>query len=317
MTFLRYFLPLIIEGNKRGLSSTVIMLPSRKYNCPYISQHTDQLKLLSEKYNFTLCNYGEENKNKEVVFLVEGVSKEKVSNKSKTISLCFSTDFTLGYERYINDVDHVVIVSKYVSEYYKKHSEKNLYLGSPKFDCVLDDDEILKKYTLDLIRKKAIIFYPRTRDLGLCQLERISSYLKELDYQIIIKSRGKDPIQQNHKHLAEKCLYDFSWFPHTSLELIKVSDLIINFSSSVIEETTSYKKPMINFHIKPFTKPFEFLYDYSFVKNINQDFQKKDFENAVINLQNNNYSTEFKLANDLLFDTKNSSKDIIDFVVNI
>ena len=317
MTALKYFIPIIIEGNKNGIHSTLVVFPSGKYNCPFKSEHIKQLKLFSEIYNFTLCEAGKENKNKEVVFLIEGALKDKIANKSKSISLCYSTDFTVGYENYINEVDYVIFSSKYLSNYYNKHNQKNLYLGSPKFDCELYNEEILRKYSLDPLKKKAIIFYPRIRDIRLCQLESISSYLRELDYQVVIKSRGKDPIQQNHNLLADLCLYDVSWFPHTSLELLKISNVIINFSSSVIEETVAFKKPMINFHIKPFKKPLDFLYDYSFVKNINQNFSKLEFEEAITDLENNTYNAEFEAANKLLFDTKTSSKDIINFVMKI
>lgn len=315
MTALKYFMPIVIEGNKNGIHSTLIVFPSGKYNCPFKKEHANQLRLFSEIHNFTLCEAGKENKNKEVVFLIEGGPKYKTINKSKSISLCYSTDFTVGYENYINEVDHVIFSSKYISNYYNKHNKKNLYLGSPKFDYELSDEEVLKKYSLDPLKKKAIIFYPRIRDIKLCQLEKISYYLRELDYQIVIKSRGKDPIQQNHNSLADKCLYDVSWFPHTSLELLKISNLVINFSSTVIEETIAFKKPMINFHIKPFRKPLDFLYDYSFVKNLDKNFEKLEFEKTVTNFENNTY--DYEIANNLLFDTKNSSKDIINFVMNI
>lgn len=318
MTALKYFLPLVVEGNKRGLRSTLILFRSNKYNCPFLKEHLEQLKLFSEIYNFTLCESGQDDKTKDVVFYIEGALRDKPICKSKSISLCYSTDFSAGYEKYIDEVDYVVFSSKHLSNYYNKHSEKNLYLGSPKFDCHLNSNDIIKKYSLDESKRKATIFYPRTRDIHSCPLQKISTHLKDAGFEIIIKSRMKDAIQENHLSLADKCLYDISWFPHTSLELIKVSDLIINFSSTVIEETTALKKPVINFHIKPFAKPLAFLYDYSFVKNLTVDFSKSEFQSSIDDLcADKNLEDQFAAAKQSLFDTKNSSKDIINFVLNL
>ena len=52
MTFLRYFMPLIIGGNKRNIKSTVYYHNSGKYNCP--NKNIDSLKALSQKYKFNL-----------------------------------------------------------------------------------------------------------------------------------------------------------------------------------------------------------------------------------------------------------------------
>jgi hypothetical protein len=149
MTALKYFLPLVVEGNKRGIHSTLILFRSNKYNCPFLKEHLEQLTLFSKIYNFTLRESGQDDKIKDVVFFIEGVLRDKPICKSKSISLCYSTDFRMGYEKYINEVDYVVFSSKHLSNYYNKHNEKNLYLGSPKFDCHLNNDDIINKYYLD------------------------------------------------------------------------------------------------------------------------------------------------------------------------
>ena len=60
MTFLRYFLPLIICGNKRNVKSTVLIQQNNKYNCPV--RNAKHLKYLSDKYSFDVRYASEANK---------------------------------------------------------------------------------------------------------------------------------------------------------------------------------------------------------------------------------------------------------------
>lgn len=311
MTYLKFFLPLIIEGNKRNIHSEMLVSPSHKYNCPYL--YKDYLEKISKTYNFKIKSIEDDSVEKDILFVVEG-SSDNLINKRKTISLCCSTDFTVLYENYINRVDNVIFNSKFISDIYNKKNEKNLYFGTPKFDSVLEEESIFDKYSLNRDKKVVTIFYPRLRDINSCPLERIVKFLKEMNYQVILKSREKDPFVESHKIIADKFFYDMSWHPHTSLELIKVSDLIVNFSSSVIEETTFFEKPMINFHIKPFEKPLNFLYQFNFVKNLESNFLREDFEKSIWDLTNNSFKKDFNSASSLLLESKNSSKDILDFI---
>jgi len=57
MTFLRYFLPLIIEGNKRGIKSKVYIGKNNKYNNP--QNYLNTIEELAKKHSFEMYNFGE------------------------------------------------------------------------------------------------------------------------------------------------------------------------------------------------------------------------------------------------------------------
>ena len=61
-----------------------------------------------------------------------------------------------------------------------------------------------------------------------------------------------------------KVFKDEGWYPHTSMELIYVSDLVINTDSGGVKECVLLKKPILNFKIKPFDNLVKFLYDEKF-----------------------------------------------------
>ena len=310
MTALKFFVPLIEEGNRRGIDSTVFFGRSNKYSNTL--QHIESLKQISEKYRFEIVDLSKNNNaDGDVLFTVEGAWRDLISNKRTTVSLYCSSDFTASYDKYVNEVDHVVLGSKFVADFYGKKSDKNSYLGSPKFDVSLDRDTILEKYKLCASKKRVTIFYPRLRDIASSRVEDVIKAFHNMRYDVILKTRGKDPFVPGHEKLVENSMYDRSWYPSTSMELISVSDLIFNFSSTVIEETTALRKPVINFHVKPFLPSFNFLYECDFVRNVRDIHDLPDhiehFENYV--------PTNFEEANSKLFDTKSSSRSILDMLL--
>lgn len=315
LTYLKFFVPLIDEGNKRGIKSTMYVTKSGKYNCPYNKQNSEQLKACSKDFNFDIRELSSDSPDESPCFLVEGSDRESARKSRKKISLCCSTDFTALFDSYVDEVDHIVMNSKFVAERYGKISEKNTYLGSPKFDLKTSREETERKYSLANTGKRAVIFYPRGRDQDKSPIEKTIFSLKKLGFEVILKSRGKDPISRHHSSISDRTLYDASWHPHTSLELIVASDIVINYSSSVIEETTFYEKPMINFHVKPFVKPLDFLYEYDFVINANPVFDYQEFSEACHQLLSKDHKSQYEQARHKLLGSFNSSSDIIESIL--
>lgn len=316
MTFLKYFVPIVDECRSRGIKSTMFVMRNGKYNCPYESKNMRHLVELSREHEFDVVGIdANSDAAGDVLITIEGSNRQRIKNKSKTVSITFSTDFTLSYKNYVNDVDAVVIGSEHSAKRYGTLSDKNLYLGSPKFDYTPDKRAIVKKYGLDSSKKCAVVFYPRLRDVSACPLNNITSYLKRLGFEVVCKTRGKDPILRDHYRLFDSHFDDVTWYPHTSLELIGVADVVVNFSSSVVEETTAYGVPMINYHVKPFPKPFDFLYDFDFVENADVNDTFDTFSRRMSNLLERDHTTQFVDAKKTIADSWSSSHDIIDEVL--
>lgn len=316
MTSLRYFIPLTIEANKRNIKSNYFISPSGKYHCPLAEKNYKHLKELSNLYNFDIFQANEAKKYPGVFFLVEGDLIEFLDDHHKKISLTYMTDFSAPgvYEKYIDSVDHVIFPSKFIADHYDKKSQKNLYLGLPKYDITFDSNEIYKKYNINPSGKKAFVVLPRTRDIGKIDFGTLYGTLRESGYDIITKTRGKDPFSQKEV-CGDYHFVDFSWYPHTSMELIKISDFVVNFSSTSIKECVMMRTPLINFHIKPFDKPMGFLYDYDFCENYGNKINEKEIQNSIECLVNNSFKEEFDKAIENHLFAGNSSKRILDHVL--
>tara|TARA_R110000851_G_scaffold131835_5_gene266090 strand:- start:1582 stop:2556 length:975 start_codon:yes stop_codon:yes gene_type:complete len=311
MTHLKYFVPIIVEANRRKIKSNVFVGKCNKYCCPHRNMQT--LKDISKKYNFDLLDINNINMHPATTFLIEGDGLEYINYSNKKYAITYMTDFAVSLKSYIARVDHVIFPNEYFAKYYKVENKKNLYFGSPKYSLVYDSKkEILEKYNItNKTQKNALIIFPKLRDLNKIDLLKLYSVLKSLGFNLIIKSRGKDPIPNHLK--GDYSFLDASWHPHTTLELLKISDIAINFSSTAIKECIMLNVPIINFHIKPFVKPLEFLYNFNYCKQLNTEYRKEDISKALDYFFKTDLKLEFEKCRNLyLFENKKVVGNIID-----
>tara|TARA_R100001594_G_scaffold148475_3_gene203777 strand:- start:151 stop:1113 length:963 start_codon:yes stop_codon:yes gene_type:complete len=310
MTFMRYFMPLILEGNRRSIKSRIFIAPNSKYNNPFLFREV--FEEINQKHGVDILNLSQVNEYPDKTFLIEGCGIDSIKYDKEKYCITYMTDFTTSYERYINQADRVILPSKALAEHYKKISDKNLYLGSPKYDVKLNKNNICKKYNLD-DSKKALVIFPRRRDLHKVDLNKIYRCLREVGYKILVKTRGKDPVQDEFR--GEHYFLDDSWYPHTTMELIEISDLVVNFSSTSIKECVLLKTPVINFDIKPFNLLLSFLYDYPYCKQMKTDFSSEELTEVIQKLTEHSHEEFFNEAIEkYLFEREGTSSRILDSV---
>tara|TARA_R100001082_G_C4364490_1_gene161151 strand:- start:584 stop:1591 length:1008 start_codon:yes stop_codon:yes gene_type:complete len=321
VTSLKYFLPLVREANKRDIQCGFFLGESGKYNC--VNRNFNSLVELAEQNNFLLAPFADIKHSQGPVFFTEDhMLYECPPLKSKKYVITTMIDFAHYYNKpdpgrpgiYVDYCDHVIFPSKFFAEHYDTLSEKNLYLGSPKYDVEINDEEVYQKYDLDKNKKMALVVFPRIRDVMKVNLQVLYHYLHALGYTILVKTRGKDPTPPGLR--GDHYFEDNSWFPHTSMELIKVSDFVLNFSSTVIKECIMLKKPIINIHIKPYDRPpAHFLYKYSYCKEMRVNFSLQEFKDNIDYLVNENHESSFEESiKNHLFNPNDVCKNILDSI---
>jgi CDP-glycerol glycerophosphotransferase (TagB/SpsB family) len=312
MTFLRYFLPIIIECGKRGVGAILFLGKNKKYNNPY--NHIDTIKKMSTQYGFMLEDIGKIGDNKNPSILVEGCGVESIPCGVHKMVLTYIRDFSHLYNDYVDKVNSIVLPSIFFAEHYGTLSPKNLYFGSPKYDVAFNKEEILEKYGVGK-GKNALVIYPHPKFNGGVKLDRLYDFLHKMEYRVIVKARGKE--QANKSLRGDKYFEDFSWFPHDTMELIEISDIVINFDSTCIKECVMLDKPMVNFHVKPFSR-FSFFYKYDYVDVLDVNCGFDIFSNSVNKLVGKNLSEEFEKArkNHLFPKGSNVSAKILDYLEN-
>lgn len=316
MAFLRYFIPLIIEGNKRNIKSLVHWRHGGKYNCP--QRHFENLELLSKKYNFDLQKIsGQLSETKGPTFALEGVELGLSSSKQKTVLTC-NINYTALYRKYKDIADYIIFPSEYFKNQQiefqgktdKFDSPKIKCLGSPKYDIEISKQDVLEKLSLNPSDKHCLIILPKLRDMNLINFDAILKFLKKLNYKTISKNRGKEGYSFD---LADINFIDEYWYPHPTMELIAACDLVITFGSLAIKECVMLKTKVINFDVKPF-KCLPELYSGKFCADIKkQNYTAEDLIKYHSKIENINDRDFEEYIEKFLF-TKGSSKRILDFL---
>lgn len=311
MTYLRYFIPLIIEANKMGIRSNIYVgwRFFEKYNSPY--KYENYLKKISEIYDFELLDIEQWNNQDGITFFIEGVGLhngpciKKESSNQTFICITSMADYQSLYNRYIDICDYVIFPNKFFAEEFGTLSEKNLYFGSPKYDIKLKDAGGRDKL-------RALIIHPHPIHPSE-NLQDVHSILRDCGFEIFVKTRGKHPVEDKNFR-GDKYFVDDSWFPHTTMTLISQSDLIINFDSSTIKESIMLEKPMLNFNSLGDRRVYKFLYNHDFCVdlNVNEKSEQKILE-GIWNLVENNFSESYSYVKDKYLWKHNASKKILDY----
>ena len=308
------------------------MAASHKYNCP--TKHAKVLKEVQDIHGVRLVSANDIrsiSEAKGIFFSSEktGVNYVKKATNCKKVVCTYQTDFIESYKEYEKFADHVLMPSKFCAEHYKLDNDRNLYLGIPKYEVDLKREEILKKYSLPADKKYVTFISPKSRDQGKVKSGTLMTYLDQLGYSVLFKTRGKDPVDGEWKRtlneLGHYCFEDNSWYPHTTQELLEISDFALNFGSTTIEECVMQDTPIINFDIKPAIRngskrPYrvthDYLYDYNYCIQLEKDVTSTQFSAAVNFLTSTDLTEQFKRARqNHLFDHKDPCKRILDVLL--
>ena len=222
--------------------------------------------------------------------------------------------------------------SQFCAEFYRCTEGNNLYLGIPKYDIDFTKEDVYRKHSIPKEGKKALVVWPKTRDFGRVNVGKIMQILHDKGYTMLVKTRGKDPLDPQTIKAIHKgrdfYFEDSSWYPHTTQELLEISDIVINFGSTTVEECVMHEVPLINFDVKPKTRhgntkewrvTHDYLYNYEYCIQLNKDFKDMELKLSLDYLTGaKDLSEEFKKARqNHLFDHKDSSKKILDFLLKV
>lgn len=282
-----YFIPLVIEGNKRGIPSYFFIRENPKaYANPISTCHRGILNKIAKTYNIKIKDVKDVVNYPGLTFLMEAdISGRSQSDYSSSgilllnsthvkVSFTFNADFIWQYGKYIKLVDYVIFPGKSYAEAYKKLSPKNLYLGSPKFDVPLKKDEILKKYRLKPKVNYLLFFYPKQKWISSSakltkyhhdQMKFLIQHFRRMGFKIIIKSREKDRVTNS---LGDHYYEESELYPMSSLELLHISKLAVFFSSATIEECVMTYTPFIDFKVDHKFDRFAFLHHKAYSRII-------------------------------------------------
>lgn len=331
VAWIPYFIPIVIEGNKRGINSYFFIRQNPKsYANPLSKCHIGIINNIAKTYNIKTKDISEVVNYPGLTFLMEAdISGRSQSDYSSSgilllnsthikVSFTFNADFIWQYDKYIKLVDYVIFPGKTYAEAYNKISPKNLYLGSPKFDIEFNRDETLKKYKLSNKSNYLLFFYPKGKWISCSnklknhqvQMKYLIDLFRKMGYKIIIKSREKDSVMTR---MGDYYFEEHELYPMNSLELLSISNMAVFFSSATIEECVMTHTPFIDFKVDHKFDRFAFLHHPAYsriISNLNISFD--ELAKHVSAITKNNKSAFEETQQKHMFVKDNLSAKILD-----
>lgn len=312
MLHVKYFMPIVIAGNKMGIKSKWFLFwpetknPPKESSNNHPGDHIDELKRLSKQYGFEFIRCRDD---KDIHGLTIFGERRGVNNIQrgtpdiKKVVLTCMLDFCGNnmYHWYEPQVEKVVFINQSLANRYRCMSAKNVYWGTPKYDIRIESASVMSMYGIK-DDNNALVFV--VNDTG-CErktfdLNQKCKWLKEMGYNIIAKARSASPAPKD-------MVYDYyfkeeSWYPHISMELMRVSQIAIICNSSANKECVMMNLPWINFDVVNNSKPFRFLQnEYGFCKELNAHVEEAEFKKTVEMLAHRDNAEEFKKARAVYF----------------
>ena len=256
----------------------------------------------------------EENKKESLLF------KYNLNKNIKIISLCEHLNFLWAYNKYINKVNYVIFPNIIFQNFYNLKNNKNIFLGNTKFDDICSFDNIYKKHKILSNTKYVLFLYPKKKfiqsyTINSSHINNLFNIFKNIGYKIIVKNRPKDIVFND-------CKADYNiisdTYPNETLELMKISELCVFFSSSAIDECVMMEIPAIDFVVDDnFQKRYEFLYNDKIISQItNWKFITHNKLSIIINKLEKKNSIIFKqIKEKFMYLHNNTSKKILDYFI--
>lgn len=212
------------------------------------------------------------------------------------------TDFNRTLNWYYDKVDFVLFHSKYMAGEHaaRDRDGKFRYTGYPQYLVLpeLDRESIRKKYDLPEDRRFLFVFGPQKkfyRETGRI-IGWLGEYARERGCLLLYKTRRKNPVTPYLRWLLRggRVFYDESYDPPTSLELMSVSDVVVNFDSTGIQEIVMLEKKVLNVHVKRGYRGMDELYEEAPVKDLPLETDRESIYRALDELMQTDRTDEMR-----------------------
>ena len=356
ITFLQFYIPLVIEATRLGYKNTfIVRLNYKMYANPLSKTNIITLNYYLKKYNIQQIRYDEVDIEsiKGVVFTIDGdiygpprdillignLLFPLNSEKTLKISMTEHMNFMSSYHAYIDKVDYCIFSNTHLLQQFVSKSDsikisddytltlnksfnnpKNLFLGNTKFDNIPSEKEIFTRFKLNPTKKYCLFLFPKERTHFTSEhILNIYSHLKRIGFTIIVKARPKDkPIDLK---LRGDVYVNGEFYPNDSVSLMKISNLCIISSSSANEETIFSKIPCIDLisDLRKYERNQYLLDDKVYIRIENDHWKNisfKKFISVVNKLERKNSNYFDNIKKKYLFTHKNTSVKIFEFIRN-
>ena len=238
------------------------MARSDKYNCPYIGKNKEELESFCRENVKVNLKAKQAADATGILFASEnrwGIDILKTAKNATKVVCTYQTDFVESYNVFYKDVaDYILMPSQFCAEFLGALMVITCILEYQSMTLILQRKVFIKNILFRKEGKKALVVWPKTRILVELMLEKLCKSCMIRGLRCLLKLEAKIPLPVVTVEAIAKggdfYFEDSSWYPHTTQELLEISDIVINFGSTTVEECVMHEVPLINFDVKPKTR---------------------------------------------------------------
>jgi hypothetical protein len=282
ITYLKAFMPLVRLWEERYRIVFFVYREDEKATSPIRNRrHLERLEPYTRYWFQSAADLAEQCRKEGIVNLITleamPLAEEPYTDPGFNVYvITHMTDFNRTLDWYYDKVRFILFHSAYMAgEHAARDREgKFRYTGYSQYLALpeLDRKIILGKYDLPEDRRFLFVFGPQKKFYGETKrfIRWLGAYARERGYVLLYKTRKKNPVTPHLRWLLRGCraFYDESYDPPTSLELMSVSDAVVNFDSTGIQEIVMLEKRVLNIHVKRGYRGMDDIYEEAPVKDL-------------------------------------------------
>ncbi len=295
VTYLKAFMPLVRLWEGRYRIVFFVYREDEKATSPIRNRrHLERLEPYTRYWFRSAADLAEQCRKQGIVNLITleamPLGEEPYTDHGLNVyAITHMTDFNRTLDWYYDKARYILFHSAYMAgEHAKRDREgKFRYTGYSQYLALpgLDRKTVLEKYRLPEGKRFLFVlgpqkkFYPETKRF----IRWLGEHARERGYLLLYKTRRKNPLTPPLRWLLRGCrtFYDESYDPPTSLELMSVSDAVVNFDSTGIQEIVMLEKKVLNIHVKRGYRGMDEIYEEAPVADLPLEADRAGFFRAL------------------------------------
>ena len=307
ITTLPMLIPVIQEINRRNVIPYLHMRNTTRKSYQDYKIHIDKFREMMKLINVILLENKPFPSKPGIIFVVDGdlmginnpsYLKNRVKHthpQQLMFSLSDNINYLNVYDNIMPYIDYIFLENPVYLTSYQKPLTKAIFAANPRYSCLenfTSNEDIYKKYQLDPTHKYILLMFPKNSFYNTLVKKKnvqFNKFIKRLaitcspsgeQYHLLIKSAWRDGTKQQKYPV----ITNIDMYPNNSLELMKISDMVVLFSSACCEECVVSKTPFIyadirDFNVFPFLQNPKFCHFGNYKKVLN--YNSAELQNII------------------------------------
>jgi hypothetical protein len=219
------------------------------------------------------------------------------------------------FDSYSKVAQNIFFIGEKIASSYGKMNPANKYIGNPKYDTLIEPKDVYNKFGLNSTDNHVTILWPSTtvHSRPLFSLVDLCTTIREMGFTPLVKAKDRFKGENIQNDTGIVFINNDQFFPNPTMELLKISQLVLNFNSTAVEEAIFAEVPIINF--SPGSPNFHCLYADDYSRNLRPDASLPSVKGEIKDLLDSSPHKAIREAKKKIFAViEDSSRHLLNYI---